>query len=492
MVIFGATGDLMVRKLLPAIYHLLEQGVIQEKFFIVGVARRPFSDSEFRNLMKEGIRKLGKVEIREEIWEKLEQNLYYQQGMFEDEKPYLDLVTRLKTFDAEIGACITRFFYLATPPQHYSSIITNLDKAKLDEGCGQGSSRWTRVLIEKPFGTNMETAAQLEKQLTETFESKQIYRIDHYLAKETVQNMLAFRFANRSLEAVWNKENIDHVQITLFESGGIGNRGKFYDEVGALRDVAQNHLFAMLAYTAMEEPKSLAAEDIRAERVKVLSCLCCIDGNNVRENVVRGQYGSATINDRKYNGFREEKDINPESVTETYVAFKLFIDNDRWRGVPFYFRTGKRMKQSVVRIDIQFKKPTTSLFSQYTKVTDAHANILTFRIQPKEGITLRFFAKTPELSYALEPVDMDFSYSNSFKREITDSYEKLFIDAMTGDQTLFATGAGFAITWKLANSILNAWKQMPKPEFPNYEPGSWGPGEADELIRRDGRHWLLH
>jgi glucose-6-phosphate 1-dehydrogenase len=338
----------------------------------------------------------------------------------------------------------------------------------------------------------METAAQLENQLTQTFESRQIYRIDHYLAKESIQNILAFRFANRSLEAVWNRENIDHVQITLFESGGIGNRGRFYDEVGALRDTAQNHLMAMLAYTTMEEPKSLIADDIRSERVRVLSKLCCLDESNVSKTVVRGQYGEALINDKRINGYRQEKDINPESVTETYVAFKLSIDNNRWRGVPFYFRTGKRMKQSVVRIDIQFKNPLTSLFSKYTSAEDAHTNVLTFRIQPKEGITLRFFAKSPGLSYALEPVDMDFSYSSSFKREITDSYEKLFIDAMMGDQTLFATGAGFAATWKLANSILIAWNKMPKPKFPNYEAGSWGPKEADELIEKDGRHWLLH
>ncbi len=500
MVIFGATGDLTARKLMPALYRLLLSGVIPDRFFVVGVARRSFSHQEFRNLMKEAIVKNQKSNIKYqisdnkfiEIWEKLEKNLYYQQGFFEEDKPYQDLVTLLKTFDDEIGACITRFFYLATPPQNYSAILTNLDAAKLDEGCGQGSSKWTRILIEKPFGKDQETARKLEEQLAGTFEDRQIYRIDHYLAKETIQNILAFRFANRFIEDMWSNDHIDNVQITLFESGGIGNRGKFYEGVGSLLDVAQNHLMAMLAYTTMNEPSSFTASDIRGERVKVLSHLRCIEENDVQNFVVRGQYGEGKSGDRQVVGYRQEKDVDPNSNTDTFVAMKLFIDNDCWGGVPFYLRTGKRMKKSVVQIDVQFKNPGSKLYKEFILTPDASPNVLSIRVQPREGITIRFFAKAPGLIYKLTPVDMDFSYSKAFKHEIVDSYEKLLIDVMKGDQTLFATSTGFGHTWEFITKILKGWEKQPQPKFPNYTAGSWGPKEADLLLVRDGRHWLLH
>lgn len=492
MVIFGATGDLTARKLLPAIYHLLEQGVIPDRFFIVGVARRPFSDQEFRNLIKENIIKLGKVEIKEEIWKKLEKNLYYQQGFFEEEEPYNKLVSQLKLFDKEIGACITRFFYLATPPQHYSPIIRNLDKAKLDEGCGQGSSHWTRILIEKPFGKDMETAKSLEAQLSDIFDESQIYRIDHYLAKETIQNILAFRFANRLFKPVWCSEHIDNIQVTLAEDGGIGNRGKLYDGLGVLKDIAQNHLMAILAYIAMEEPESFRAWDIRRERIKVLRAVRLIEPHEVINMVVRGQYGKGVLKGKDVPGFRQEKDIDPVSTTETYVAFKLFVDNGRWKGMPFYFRTGKRLKESAVVVDIQFKNPLSKLFSTLQFSKEAHANTLRIRIQPKESINFRFLAKVPGVLHKLVPVNMEFTYERSFAKSPGDSYEKILLDSMLGDQTLFATSKGFLTTWDFVTKIIRGWDELPPPEFPNYESGSWGPKEADELIRRDGRHWLLH
>ncbi len=492
MVIFGATGDLTARKLMPALYRLLLGGVIPDRFFVVGVARRNFTNEQFRDLIKEELIKFGRIDLDPIIWQKLSGNLYYQQGLFEEDRPYQNLVTLLKTFDDEIGACLTRFFYLATPPQNYSAILTNLDAAKLDEGCGQGSSKWTRILIEKPFGKDQETARQLEEQLAGTFEDRQIYRIDHYLAKETIQNILAFRFANRMVEDIWNSEHIDNIQITLFESGGIGNRGKFYEGVGAIRDVAQNHLMAMLAYTTMNEPASFTASDIRGERVKVLSCLRCIEENDVPNLVIRGQYGEGNIGDRQVVSYRQEKDVDPASNTETYVAMKLFIDNECWQGVPFYLRTGKRMKKSVVQIDVQFKNTRSKLHKEFILAPCTNADIITIRVQPKEGISLRVFVKSPGLKYMLAPVDMEFSYSSSFKREITDSYEKLLIDAMVGDQTLFATSAGFGHTWELITKILNGWEKQPQQKFPNYTAGSWGPKEADELIEKDGRHWLLH
>ena len=493
MVIFGATGDLTARKLMPALYNLCAENILPERFFVAGVARRKFSCEDFRSLMREAVVKFSRTKKTEtHIWQKLAKNLFYQDGYFEDEETYRKIIVLLSAFDKEIGACVTRFFYLATPPQNYSVILSHLEGSKLSEGCGQGSSKWTRIMIEKPFGRDLATAKKLEEQLSATFTERQIYRIDHYLAKETIQNILAFRFANNLFKPIWNKDYIDNIQITLAEANGAGNRGKFYDGVGALRDVAQNHLMAMLAYITMEEPKSFAASDTRAERVKVLQAIRCIEPGEVEQMVVRGQYGKALINDKKLAGYREEKDVDPASSTETYVAFKLFIDNDRWRNMPFYLRTGKRLKSSAVSIDIQFKNPKSQLFSAYRFPKEAHANTLRIRIQPKEGINFRFFAKSPGLSPELTPVNMDFSYEQSFKREMIDSYEKILIDSMTGDQTLFATNSGFRATWEFITKIMKGWKKMPVPKFPNYRAGSWGPNQADELIQRDGRHWLLH
>lgn len=499
MVIFGATGDLTANKLMPALYNLLKDGVLPDRFFVVGVARRPFPHQEFRKMMREAIWNNLKSQFQisnqiqnpnVKIWKKLEKNIYYQQGLFEEVAPYEKLVKMLNTFDKEIGACIARFFYLATPPQHYSAIIKHLDLSKLDEGCGQGSSKWTRILIEKPFGKDLDEAKKLEEQLSRTFEERQIYRIDHYLAKETVQNILVFRFANRLLEDHWNHDSIDHVQITLAESAGIGERGKFYEGVGAIRDVAQNHLMAMLAYITMEEPESMTAEHIRAKRMGVLSKMHCIELEEVSSMVVRGQYGPGRIDGHSVLGYRQENEVHPKSETETYVAFKLFIDNKRWKGVPFYLRTGKSLKSSMVRIDVVFKHTQSRIFQSLQK--GMSVNTLTFRIQPKEGITLRFWAKSLGLTFQLEPVDMDFSYSSHFREEIDDSYQKILIDSIRGDQTLFATASGFIATWEFVTKILNGWEKLTAPKFPNYEAGSWGPKEADKLIERDGRKWMLH
>lgn len=506
MVIFGATGDLTGRKLMPALYHLLEQGILPDTFFIVGVARRSFSQDEFREMMKQAVEKsddrFSDSQVFRRIWEKLEKNIYYQQGFFEDKAPYEALIPRLSQFDKEMASCITRFFYLATPPPNYSDILRHLSDTKLSEGCGspfaptyakatagkkasgdkEGFTRkWTRVLIEKPFGKDLNEAKKLEDQLSKIFEEKQIYRIDHYLAKETIQNILAFRFANQ-IEALWNKDIIDHVQITLAEAGGIGRRGKFYEGMGALKDVAQNHLMAMLAYVTMEEPESMTAEHIREKRVEVLSKIRCINEAEIDKYVVRGQYDT----------YRQEKNVDPASTTETYVAFKLFIDNARWQGVPFYLRTGKRLKESVTRIDIQLKNRNSKLFKQFHSLSaEENAGLISIRVQPKEGISLRIFTKAPGLTYEIKPAQMEFSYSNTFKKEISDSYEKILLDSMMADQTLFATASGFGATWEFITSILNGWEKQRVLVFPNYTAGSWGPKEADELIERDGRKWLV-
>lgn len=491
MVIFGATGDLTARKLMPALYSLLSQKILPDRFFVVGFARRDLTHDQFREMMREALVKHHPhKEIDPVVWNTLSKNLYYQQGFFEERTPYDKLVDLLKTFDDELGACITRFFYLATPPQNYSSILTHLDKSELAEGCGQGSSKWTRILIEKPFGKDLENARKLEEQLAATFEDRQIYRIDHYLAKETIQNIIVFRFGNRPIEAVWNREHIDHIQITLAESGGIGGRGKFYEGIGALRDVAQNHLMAMLAYTAMEEPASFSALEMRRERIRVLDQIKCIEPEQVEQMVVRGQYGQGECGGKAVTGYRQEKEVDPESYTDTFVAFKMFINNDRWKDVPFYLRTGKRMKNSVVQIDVQFKTPESKLFRKFHHAEN-HANILSIRVQPREGISFRFFAKQPGFTYQLEPVNMDFSYSQSFKKDIMDSYEKILIDSMVGDQTLFASSSGFHATWDFVTKIIQGWDKKP-PKFPNYAAGTWGPEEANKLMQKDGRHWIIH
>ena len=493
---------------MPALYNLLDQGILPDRFFIVGVARRQFSDNQFRQMMKEAVVKYSRGgEIKEGIWEKLAKNIFYQQGLFEEEAPYNDLIPRLSQFDKEVGACITRFFYLATPPQNYATILSHLNSTKLSEGCGspfapafakatagkkatgdrQGFTRkWTRVLIEKPFGKDLDQAKKLEEQLASIFDEKQIYRIDHYLAKETIQNILAFRFANL-MEYLWTKDFIDHVQITMAESEGVGRRGKFYEGVGALKDVAQNHLMAILAYITMEEPMSMTAADIREKRVEVLKKIRRADNPDF---IIRGQYGRGVLGGKETAGYREEKDVLPDSLTETYVAFKLFIDNERWKDVPFYLRTGKRLVKDVTRIDIQLKNRQSQFFSQF-KLPEGGANVISIQVQPKEGISLRFLAKVPGLTYEIKPVDMAFSYSTSFHREIADSYEKILLDSIMADQTLFATSAGFAATWEYITSIIDLWEKQGKPKFPNYPAGSWGPKEADELIERDGRKWII-
>lgn len=479
---------------MPSLYSLLANKILPERFMVVGFARRPFSHEEFRSLMKEAVLKhtrAKRIDVR--ALNKLLSNLYYCQGLFEEVTPYKKVIELLSSFDKEMSACITRFFYLATPPANYSIILSKLAATKLSIGCGQGSSKWTRILIEKPFGKDLDTAKKLEEQLSKTFDEKQIYRIDHYLAKETIQNILAFRFANSMFEPLWNKDCIDHIQITLAESSGIGTRGKFYEGVGALKDVAQNHLMAMLAYIAMEQPVNMNVETIRRERVKVLECIKKMTRDEILYQVVRGQYSRGKIGEREVAGYRQERNVEPNSNTDTYVAFKLFIENKRWRGVPFYLRTGKRMPFSAARISIQFKKPTHKLFdSIYEHKEHWHDNVLTFRIQPREGISMQILAKEPGLGFHLQNVKMDFSYESSFGHDLFDSYERLLIDSMRADQTLFATGAGFDATWRVITDIEKVWEGLPPPKFPNYSAGFWGPEEAEELISRDGRHWLLH
>jgi len=477
-VIFGATGDLMNRKLMPALLHLVRDGALSQDVYIVGVGRREITTDEFQNMMLDSVKRMYRKEFDSTLWQKIISRMYYSQGKFEDKNLYDDLVNLLDTFDKECNACVPRFFYLATPPQHYETILTRLHTSKLSEGCGQGTTLYTKVLIEKPFGKDLNTARHLDELLASIFEERQIYRIDHYLGKETVQNILSFRFANGIFEPTWNKDFIDHIQITLSEDEGVGTRGMFYDGVGALRDVVQNHMLEMLAIIAMDQPRAFDAQSIRDEKAAVLKKI------SIRNfETLRGQY----------DGYTKENDVDARSTTETFVALKLHLDIPRWNGVPFYLRTGKKLPEKFTEISIHFKKPMVCygdvcLFPE----PDVKRNVLTIRIEPDEGIALRLMAKTPGFGMKLAPVSMNFSYAQSFAAiETPQAYERLLADSVRGDQTLFARTDGIDASWTLVTKVLRVWEKTSLPLLP-YTQGSWGPPEAHDFIEKDRRHWFLH
>jgi glucose-6-phosphate 1-dehydrogenase len=472
IVIFGATGDLAQHKLLPAFFSLYKQQQLGKDFYIVGFARRPFSDEEYRRMVEEELNLASDPD-----WEQFAKNLYYQQGLFDEEQGYQSLIQKLKTFDDKMGACITRLFYLATPPDNYENILNYLESTKLSEGCGHGSEKWTRLAIEKPFGKDIETARNLDKKLSELFEEKQIFRVDHYLGKETVQNMIAFRFANSIFEPVWNKEHIDHVQITLAEKKGIGKRGKFFDGVGILRDVGQNHLLQLLATVAMEQPRSFERESVRDARVNAITAIRPVTPSEESTFVVRAQY----------KGYTQEKDVAADSQTETFTAMKLFVDTPRFEQVPFYLRAGKKLAEDVVDIKIVFKQTCHILFKEAG--CPEIGNVLTIRIQPDEGISLRVIAKKPGAKLSLDTVTMNFSYHQAFGGHGADAYEKVLLDILAGDQMLFNRSDELENSWQLISNILKGWSQEQK-QIALYDEGTWGPQVANDLIEKDGRKWL--
>lgn len=476
LVVFGATGDLAQHKLVPALFSLFEQKRIGGQFFIVGFSRRGFTNKEFRSLVYDTIKQQGGNQNQKD-WERFSKNIFYQQGIFNEKKGYEELIDKLNQFDRKMGACITRLFYLATPPDHYQTILDFLDKTKLSEGCGQGSNKWTRLIIEKPFGKDLKTARLLDKKLVEIFEEKQIFRVDHYLGKETVQNILTFRFANGIFEPVWNKKYIDHIQLTWAEKKGIGSRGKFFDGVGLLRDVAQNHLLQLIAAVAMEQPKSFSKEGVRDARAGAIKALRCIEPKDMAKFVVRGQY----------NDYKGEKNVGIDSSTETFVAMKVFVDTDRFANVPFYIRAGKKMREDIVEISIVFIQTCHLLFREFG--CPEEGNILRIRIQPDEGIGIRVIAKKPGAKLALETIDLKFSYKEHFRDVVSDAYEKILLDIFSGDQMLFNRSDELESSWTFITKILKGW-QRKESGIMNYESGTWGPKEAFDLIENDGRKWL--
>ncbi|MDR3751222.1 MAG: glucose-6-phosphate dehydrogenase [Terracidiphilus sp.] len=484
LVIFGASGDLTKRKLLPALFHLEQAGLLPDTFSIVGVARRPLGD-EFAADMRAGIVEFGGAEASDPKLDKFVKQISYFALNFDDPADYAGLKAELDRIDKEKGIGGNRMFYLATAPEFFAGIVENLGA----QGLAQPEHGVAAVVIEKPFGHDLDSARELNHQVNAVFHESQVFRIDHYLGKETVQNLLVFRFANGIFEPIWNRNYIDHVQITAAETLGVEGRGPFYEKAGALRDVVQNHMMELLSLVALEPPSSFEAESVRREKLKVWRAIPSIP----ILNAVRGQYGPGLVDGQRVVGYRDEERVNPESGTETYAAVRLEIENWRWAGVPFFLRAGKRLKKRATEISIQFKQPPLLIFDRIAAKSACSViqpNLLTIRIQPDEGISLRFGAKvptTPEM--AVCPVNMDFDYEAAFGKSSANGYERLLLDAMLGDQTLFSHRDGVETNWALYTPILEAWAAKNPEVFPNYFAGSWGPECSDHLLEKTGHAW---
>jgi glucose-6-phosphate 1-dehydrogenase len=486
MIIFGATGDLTHRKLLPALYDLALEHPLPAGFSVVGFARRPYSDEEFREQALESINQYCRQKpVNPQIWESFASGIRYLQSDFNDVRGYEKLGTLLNTIDQQRGTSGNRIFYLSTPPSQYPEIIHNLGVV----GLNKNRKGWTRIIIEKPFGHDLASARELNRQVAKVFKEEQVYRIDHYLGKETVQNILVFRLANGIFEPVWNRRYVDHVQITVAENIGVEGRGAYYEESGAIRDMVQNHAMQLLSLVAMEPPITLDADAVRDEKVKVLHALQPLNGQDVTTHMIRAQYGPGWVGGQQVVGYREERGVSPGSTTETYVAMKVFIDSWRWAGVPFYLRTGKHLPKRVTEIAIQFKQAPLMLFKRSEAYGQVEPNVLTLRIQPDEGISLKFGAKVPGSEMQIRSVNMDFFYGSSFVREQPEAYERLLLDCMMGDSTLFTRRDEVEAAWTFLQGILDEWKNQPPETILSYESGSWGPQVADEFIWRDGRRW---
>jgi glucose-6-phosphate 1-dehydrogenase len=485
VVIFGASGDLTKRKLLPALYHLQQSGYLPEDIAVLGVARRSLEDF-FPGDMREGILAGGGVEENDPKLAPFMERVQYYAMNFDEDASYDGLKKKLADMDAKFNTQGNRLFYLAVAPEYFSDIIGFLGKHQMNKP-GEADTHWIRVVIEKPFGHDLESARQLNDEVNKVFEENQIFRIDHYLGKETVQNILVFRFANGIFEPVWNRNYIDHVEITAAESIGIEGRGPFYEQAGALRDVVQNHVMELLSFVAMEPPISFQADAVRTEKVKVWRAIQPIHP----ADTVRGQYGPGMVDGKAVVGYRQEERVHPRSQTETYAALRLEIENWRWAGVPFYIRAGKRLAKRVTEITIQFKQPPLRLFKDNEGIgpEGIKANVISMRIQPDEGIALRFAAKVPGPNMSMSSVNMNFSYADAFGASSANGYERLLLDAMLGDGTLFAHRDGVEATWALMTPILQGWAKEPPKDFPNYAAGTWGPAASDAMLKSDGRKW---
>jgi glucose-6-phosphate 1-dehydrogenase len=486
--IFGASGSLTKRKLMPALFSLYIKGNIPEGSKIIGLSRAYKDHNDFREAMKEDINEIFKdTDIPSDSGEKFFSELFYLNANFSDGNSYRQLKDELETLEKNGGSCGNRLFYFATPPEVFETIIDNLHEQGLNRPVSDNC--WTRIVIEKPFGRDLESAQKLNKKIGRVFREKQIYRIDHYLGKETVQNLLVFRFGNSIFEPIWNRNYIDHVQITAAETIGIENRAAYYNNAGALRDMVPNHLFQLLALIAMEPPVTFEADIVRDEKVQVFHAIQPIKADEIEKFVVKAQYSSGKIEGEHVKAYIDEKGVPGDSNTETYAALKLFVQNWRWAGVPFYIRTGKRMPKFVTDITLFFKKTPHMIFRMLAK--DVHdTNILSIQIQPDETITLSFNAKLPGSGMNIKPVIMDFDYYSAFGTKLSNAYEKLLQDCLTGDQTLYSRRDGVEAAWAIIDNILKHWESA-NSGIPLYHAGSWGSKESDELMQRDGRRWKI-
>ena len=489
IVIFGASGDLTRRMLLPALYNLMVDKALPPQCPIVGFARTKWSDSEFREHAKEAVSEFSRRPIDPESWARFAESLFYVAGDYDKTPSHGRLDERLEQLEHERGIPGSHLYHLAVPPSAYAPIIHEIGQSGHARAHGAGG-HWSRVIIEKPFGRDLESCRNLNRVIHSVFSEDDVYRIDHYLGKETVQNILVFRFANGIFEPVWNRRYVDHVQITVAESIGIGERGRYYEESGALRDMVQNHMLQLLSLVTMEAPIAFNGRWVRDEKVKVLEAIRPLSREEVQRSTVRGQYGRGIVGGTPARAYREEENVSANSTTETYVALKMFVDAWRWGDVPFYLRTGKRMKKRSTEIGIQFKKVPHLLFREFlVEGASLEPNLLTMRIQPDEGISLMFHTKVPGSPLRIRPMNMDFTYMPTDLAAAPSAYETLLLDAMQGDATLFARNDEVEAAWRITDQYFNAWEELPAPEFPNYQAGTSGPEEADELIEADGHSW---
>ena len=479
LVIFGASGDLTAKKLMPALYSLSLRRLLPENFAIVGVARSAESDDAFRERMKQAVKAYARDPFQEDAWERLADGMHYETLDFADEKGEDGLRDTLTALDKERGTLGNRVYYFAVPPSAIGTLVDEIARRRGAEG-------WIRLIIEKPFGHDLASAKELNAQIQQHYAENEVFRIDHYLGKETVQNMLALRFANGIFEPIWNRQFIDHVQITVAESIGIEGRAGYYEQTGAIRDIFQNHLLQLVAITAMEPPIDFTADSVRNEKVKVLKSI----HTPGPKHVVRGQYGPGFVEGEEVVAYREEEGVAPGSTTETFVAAKLFVDNWRWADTPFYVRMGKRLARRETTIAIQFKRAPHPPFEDGSE-DGLRPNVLLIHVQPNEGVSLAIGAKVPGQGISIRTVHMDFLYGGAFREGLPDAYERLILDAMLGDATLFTRSDEIEEQWSLVDAIVAFW-QRDRPNFPNYAAGTWGPAAADELLHRDGRSWRRH